>query len=99
MLSTGVKEIDQILTVVLSTNTALGCITSLILVNTIPGTAEERGLIAWREHLTDETGDQFQSASTDVYDLPFCLKRLSSYKVAKYLPFLPYNAEEHETYL
>ena len=69
---------------------AVGGIVALILDNTIPGTTEERGLKAWR-HLSDESGDQFQTASIEVYDLPFGLKRLSNYKVAKYLPFLPYN--------
>lgn len=92
MLSSGVKEIDQVITVVLSTNTALGCITALILDNTIPGTDEERGITAWRENLADKNS-QFQTASIEVYDLPFCLKRLSYCKVAKYLPFLPYKGE------
>lgn len=94
MLSLGVKEIDQVITVVLSTNTALGCITALILDNTIPGTDEERGITAWRENLSDKNNSQFQTASIEVYDLPFCLKRLSYCKVAKYLPFVPYKGEE-----
>jgi len=96
-IETGIPEIDQILRVLLSTSMAVGCIAALILDNTIPGTLEERGLKAWRQHLADENDDQFQTASIDVYDLPFGLKRLSSYKVAKYLPFLPYSDEKHET--
>ena len=85
----GVSEIDQILTVLLSTSMAVGCITALILDNTIPGTLEERGLKTWCQHLNNV--EQFQTASMEVYDLPFCLKRLSNNGVAKYLPFLPYN--------
>ena len=69
---------------------AVGCIVALILGNTIPGTIEERGLKAWRQHLSDDN-DEFQTASIKVYDLPFGLNRISDYKVAKYLPFLPYN--------
>ena len=69
---------------------------ALILDNTIPGTIEERGLKTWRQHLSDESDGQFQTASTDVYDLPFCLKRLSYCKAAKYVPFLPYKDEERE---
>ena len=91
LLSIGVSEINQILTVLLSTSMAVGCLVALILDNTIPGTIEERGLKAWRQHLSDENNDQFQTASIEVYDLPFCLKRLSSCKAAKYLPFLPYK--------
>ena len=76
---------------------AVGCIVALILDNTIPGTIEERGLKTWRQHLSDENDEQYQTASIEVYDLPFCLKRLSHCRVAKYLPFLPHKAEEHET--
>ena len=72
---------------------AVGCIVALILDNTIPGTIEERGLKAWRQHLSDDS-DEFQTASMKVYDLPFGLNRISNYKVAKYLPFLPYNGRE-----
>ena len=73
---------------------AVGCIVALILDNTIPGTIEERGLKTWRQHQSDDSDDQFQTASTEVYDLPFGLNRISNYKVAKYLPFLPYNDED-----
>ena len=69
---------------------------ALILDNTIPGTIEERGLKAWRQHLSDESDEQFQTASIQVYDLPFGLNRISNYKVGKYLPFLPYNYAAHE---
>ena len=75
---------------------AVGCVVALILDNTIPGTIEERGLKAWRQHLSDDGNRQFQTASIKVYDLPFGLNRISKYKVAKYLPFLPYNDEEYE---
>ena len=70
---------------------------ALILDNTIPGTIEERGLKAWRQHLSDESDEQFQTASIEVYDLPFGLNRISNYKVAKYVPFLPYNDSGQET--
>jgi len=93
MSLTGVSEINQIVTVLFSTSMAVGCIVALILDNTIPGTTEERGLKAWRQHLSDDS-DEFQTASIKVYDLPFGLNRISNYKVAKYLPFLPYNDED-----
>lgn len=93
-IQTGVSEIDQILTVLMKTSMAIGCISALILDNTIPGTIEERGLMAWRQHLSDESDDHCQTAPMKVYDLPFGLNCISNYKVAKYLPFLPYNDEE-----
>ena len=91
----GVPEIDQILTVLMSTNMAVGGLVGLILDNTIPGTIEERGLKAWRHHLSGDSDDQFETASIKVYNLPFGLSRISNYKVAKYLPFLPYNDERN----
>jgi len=93
-IDTGILEIDQILTVLFKTSMAVGCIVALILDNTIPGTIEERGLKAWRKHLSDESDEQFQTASIKIYNLPFGLNRISSSKVAKYLPFLPYNDED-----
>ena len=75
---------------------AVGCLVALILDNTISGTIEERGLKAWRQHLSDESDDAFQTASIEVYDLPFCLKRLSNCKAAKYLPFLPYSQSQRK---
>ena len=74
---------------------AVGGLVGLILDNTIPGTIEERGLKAWRHHLSGDSDDQFETASIKVYNLPFGLSRISNYKVAKYLPFLPYNDERN----
>ena len=72
---------------------AVGGLVGLILDNTIPGTIGERGLSAWRQHLSDNS-DEFQTASMKVYDLPFGLNRISNHKVGKYLPFLPYSDED-----
>ena len=102
LLNVGVAEIDQIITVLLTTSMAVGCIIALILDNTIPGTEVERGLKSWRQHLSSTDGDdQFQTAPIEFYDLPFGLKHVSHYKVAKYLPFVPYyegkcEDESHE---
>lgn len=75
---------------------AVGCISALILDNTIPGTDEERGIKAWREHLSDESEGRMETASIKVYDLPFGLNRVTNFKVAKYLPFLPNHEEEQQ---
>ena len=102
--SSGVTEIDQIVTVLLSTSMAVGCIVPLILDNTIPGTIEERGLAGWGENpATDEPVDEkYEVAPIEVYNLPFGLHRLSKFEIAKYMPFLPYpydngrNQEEQQ---
>lgn len=95
-LSTGSPEFDQIISVLLKTSMAVGGIIAIILDNTIPGTDEERGLMAWRQSVSDENGEQFQTASIKIYDLPFGLNRLSNYKFAKYLPFLPNSDDKNE---
>lgn len=88
IINTGEPEVDQIITVLLRTNMLIGGITGLILDNTIPGSLEERGMTVWRH---DTEGDQ---EDLNVYDLPFGLRKLSTYKCAKYIPFLPYYPEE-----
>ncbi|CAH3157966.1 unnamed protein product [Porites evermanni] len=88
IINTGEPEVDQIITVLLRTNMLIGGITGLILDNTIPGSLEERGMTVWRH---DTEADQ---EDLNVYDLPFGLRKLSTYKCAKYIPFLPYYPEE-----
>ncbi|XP_027041462.1 solute carrier family 23 member 1-like [Pocillopora damicornis] len=95
-IKTGSPEFDQIISVLLKTSMAVGGIVAIILDNTIPGTDEERGLMAWRQSVSDENGEQFQTASIKIYDLPFGLNRLSNYKFAKYLPFLPNSDDKNE---
>lgn len=87
----GVEEIDQIFTVLLKTNTAVGGILALILDNIIPGTPEERGIQKWRSLVTSNRGKSI--ATVHVYDLPFGF--ISKWKISKYIPFLPYYGEQH----
>ncbi|KAL9967255.1 hypothetical protein ACROYT_G025440 [Oculina patagonica] len=88
VIQTGEPKIDQIITVLLRTNMLVGGIAGFVLDNTIPGSREERGLAVWTSEVTED------SSKARVYDLPFGLKRLSSYKFAKYVPFLPYYGDK-----
>lgn len=89
VIQTGEPELDQIITVLLKTNMLIGGMTGLILDNTIPGSREERGMTVWRQNTEGDDGD------LRVYDLPFGLRKLSTYKCAKYIPFLPYYPEDN----
>lgn len=91
----GVMEIDQIITVLLTTSMAVGGIIGCFLDNLLPGTLEERGMLAWK---SSEMGCEDESVSTasNVYDLPWCLKRLSRLRVAKYLPFIVYDSNSEK---
>uniref|UniRef100_A0A673BUT2 Solute carrier family 23 member 1 n=1 Tax=Sphaeramia orbicularis TaxID=375764 RepID=A0A673BUT2_9TELE len=63
-ISTGVPELDQILTVLLSTEMFVGGFLAFCLDNTIPGSKLERGLIHW----TSEASSSLSSSSS--YDFP-----------------------------
>uniref|UniRef100_A0A8P4G8L1 Solute carrier family 23 member 1 n=1 Tax=Dicentrarchus labrax TaxID=13489 RepID=A0A8P4G8L1_DICLA len=58
-ISTGLAELDQILTVLLSTEMFVGGFLAFCLDNTIPGSKQERGLVEWKS-----------SFSSSSYDLP-----------------------------
>ncbi|EDO33581.1 predicted protein [Nematostella vectensis] len=89
-IATGSQGIDQIVTVLLKTSMAVGGITGLILDNALPGTPEERGILLWRKIVNEGGDESSQVASFHIYDLPFGLNRLCKFKIAKYLPFVPY---------
>ncbi|XP_034463156.1 solute carrier family 23 member 1 [Hippoglossus hippoglossus] len=60
-IHTGLAELDQILTVLLSTEMFVGGFLAFCLDNTIPGSRQERGLVEWRSSC---------SSSCSSYDLP-----------------------------
>ncbi|XP_061679056.1 solute carrier family 23 member 1 [Syngnathoides biaculeatus] len=86
IIDTGVKELDQIIVVLFTTHMFIGGFFGFILDNTIPGSAEERGLHKW-QHTAKEGG---QAASDEsCYDIPFCAVLWRRFRVFRYLPFLP----------
>ena len=90
----GVSEIDQIISVLLRTSMAISGGIAFLLDNIIPGTAEERGIRKWRMLERKGDGPACNAASIHVYDLP--LGFTNQWKIAKYLPFLPYYREDLE---
>ena len=84
----GSDEFDQIIRVLLETSMFVGGFLGFILDNTIPGTDEERGIIAWADqHKTDDDDDDHREIRT--YDIPFITERLRNMKWSRYVPFLP----------
>ncbi|KFO70454.1 Solute carrier family 23 member 1, partial [Cuculus canorus] len=67
-INTGVPELDQILTVLLTTEMFVGGTIAFVLDNTIPGTQEERGLVQWK---AGAHSDSTSKASLKSYDFPF----------------------------
>ncbi|XP_021139512.1 solute carrier family 23 member 1 isoform X2 [Columba livia] len=65
LLETGIIQLDQVIQVLLTTGMFVGGLLGFILDNTIPGTQEERGLLAWKHSHKGEVD------ISKVYDLPF----------------------------
>ncbi|XP_067007322.1 solute carrier family 23 member 2 isoform X2 [Anabrus simplex] len=87
-IQTGVEVLDSILTVLFSTSILVGGCIGCFLDNLIPGTPEERGLLAWQDQmkLVSEAGEE-HVAST--YDFPIGMSLLKRWKWTSYLPFSP----------
>ncbi|XP_040920463.1 solute carrier family 23 member 1-like [Toxotes jaculatrix] len=85
-LQTGVKEVDQVLHILLTTHMFVGGFLGFFLDNTVPGTKRERGLTAWdKMHLEDSSNNL---RTEEVYDLPFGITScLSSQSWIRYMPF------------
>ncbi|KAA8583371.1 hypothetical protein FQN60_015917 [Etheostoma spectabile] len=97
-LETGVKEVDQVLRILLTTHMFVGGFLGFFLDNTIPGTKSERGLLAWNKvHLEDSS---YTLSTEEVYDLPFGITScLSSQSWVRYVPFCPWNGHRSENRL
>ncbi|KAM6905867.1 solute carrier family 23 member 1-like [Lycodopsis pacificus] len=90
VLQTGVKEVDQVLRILLTTNMFVGGVLGFFLDNTIPGTKRERGLLAWGK--ADLEDSIYAAGAEEVYDLPFGItSRLSSQPWVRYVPFCPWR--------
>ncbi|XP_077997395.1 solute carrier family 23 member 2-like [Glandiceps talaboti] len=93
-IDTGVSEIDQILSVLLTTKMFIAGITGFILDNTIPGTREVRGLMAWNPKCRQ--GKDHMQGSLSLYDLPCCMSYMKRWRWTRYLPLCPTFGTKHE---
>ncbi|KAG7214921.1 hypothetical protein INR49_005196 [Caranx melampygus] len=87
-IATGVVELDQMLQVLLTTSMFVGGFFGFILDNTIPGSKQERGILAWNKAHEDDSSNTLESG--EVYNLPFGISsHLSSSSWIRYIPFCP----------
>ncbi|XP_033127375.1 solute carrier family 23 member 2-like [Anneissia japonica] len=89
VINTGVTEINQIIEVLLKTSMFVGGFIGFILDNTIPGTAEERGIKLWRQQCGSEEVADNDVGSLKSYDIPLVMEFLKKHKAFEYMPFLP----------
>ncbi|NXL12706.1 S23A1 protein, partial [Mesembrinibis cayennensis] len=85
-INTGVPELDQILTVLLTTEMFVGGTIAFILDNTIPGTQEERGLVQWK---AGAHSDSAARASLRSYDFPFGMSAVRRSRWLRHVPICP----------
>ncbi|XP_048718184.1 solute carrier family 23 member 1 isoform X2 [Caretta caretta] len=85
-INTGVPEVDQILTVLLTTEMFVGGGIAFILDNTIPGTQEERGLVQWK---AGAHADRTTAANLKSYDFPFGMSVVKRIQWFTYVPVCP----------
>ncbi|XP_047234399.1 solute carrier family 23 member 1 [Girardinichthys multiradiatus] len=82
-ISTGLAELDQILTVLLSTEMFVGGFLAFCLDNTIPGTREERGLVQW------SSSGFSTSTGTSSYNFPLGMDVVRRIHWLRWFPICP----------
>uniref|UniRef100_A0A8C9F1Y9 Solute carrier family 23 member 1 n=1 Tax=Pavo cristatus TaxID=9049 RepID=A0A8C9F1Y9_PAVCR len=88
LLETEIVQLDQVIQVLLTTGMFVGGLLGFILDNTIPGTQEERGLLAWKHSHKGEAGNS--QLISKVYDLPFGIgTKYCAVSWFRYLPACP----------
>nr|XP_033783197.1 solute carrier family 23 member 1 isoform X2 [Geotrypetes seraphini] len=82
----GIPEVDQILTVLLTTEMFVGGCVAIIMDNTMPGTPEERGLVQWK---AGAHADRDMCQDIHSYDFPFGMNLVKKFQGFKYIPICP----------
>uniref|UniRef100_A0A8D2L0A7 Solute carrier family 23 member 1-like n=1 Tax=Varanus komodoensis TaxID=61221 RepID=A0A8D2L0A7_VARKO len=101
LLETGIAQLDQVIQVLLTTGMFVGGFLGFLFDNTIPGSKEERGLLAWKEGHMDGSDDTVNTM--DIYDLPFGIgSKICAANWFQYLPMCPKRpannkAKEHNS--
>ncbi|XP_058153399.1 solute carrier family 23 member 1-like [Dasypus novemcinctus] len=86
-LQTGILQLDQVIQVLLTTGMFVGGSLGFLLDNTIPGSQEERGLLAWNQ-IQEESEESLRAS--EVYHLPFGIgTKFCTSSCLRYLPFWP----------
>ncbi|XP_073988001.1 solute carrier family 23 member 1 isoform X2 [Rhodnius prolixus] len=88
-IQTGSEVADSVLTVLLSTSILVGGLLGCLLDNLIPGSDEERGIIAWKKQMVLKSDPVLSEQEESTYDFPIGMELLKKCPVASYIPFLP----------
>lgn len=86
-LQTGILQLDQVIQVLLTTGMFVGGFLGFVLDNTIPGTLEERGLLAWSQ-IQEDSEETLKAAK--VYGFPWGIgTKFCTSSWTRALPFWP----------
>ncbi|XP_064079007.1 solute carrier family 23 member 1-like [Macrobrachium nipponense] len=90
-IDTGSPMADQVLTIILQIPMFVGGFLGFLLDTTIPGTAKERGLLKWKEHLHGAPEMRLKDAylQSQCYDLPFGMTAIKRWGFLRHVPFSP----------
>ncbi|XP_063301361.1 solute carrier family 23 member 1 [Pelobates fuscus] len=85
-IKTGITEMDQILTVLLTTEMFVGGCIAFFLDNTLPGTQEERGIKKWKQgaDVNTQTSEDLKS-----YDFPCGMNIIRQIQCFRSIPICP----------
>ncbi|XP_023609277.1 solute carrier family 23 member 1-like isoform X5 [Myotis lucifugus] len=86
LLQTGILQLDQVIHVLLTTGMFVGGFLAFLLDNTIPGSLEERGLLAWSQ----AQGSEETTRVLEIYGLPCGIgTKCCTSSCTRFLPFWP----------
>ncbi|XP_046396215.1 solute carrier family 23 member 1 [Ischnura elegans] len=88
VIKTGSEFLDQMFTVLLSTSMFVAGFIGFVLDNTVPGSAEERGLTKWKEQHDTSTPGSTEKVEK-CYNLPFGMELIRRHKILQKFPCLP----------
>uniref|UniRef100_A0A182KF56 Xanthine/uracil transporter n=1 Tax=Anopheles christyi TaxID=43041 RepID=A0A182KF56_9DIPT len=97
-IRTGNETVDSTLSVLLGTTILVGGVLGCVLDNLIPGTPEERGLVAWSKEMALETKPSGTGGletgggivwEKNTFDFPYGMPLMRRWKWTRHVPFLP----------
>ncbi|XP_072048774.1 solute carrier family 23 member 1-like [Amphiura filiformis] len=89
LIETGITHLDRVIKVVLTTEAFIGGVFAFILDNLLPGTREERGIIAFTKYYNKQTTDTEGFSSIHIYDFPLGMSFIRKWKWTRYIPVCP----------
>lgn len=91
-INTGSAGFDSFIRILLSNPSLVGGFSACFLDNTVPGTKEERGLLAWGQSSEDSKDKPLSSdyeEGYEIYEIKSWTDKVKKLSFSKYIPFLP----------